>query len=495
MASEPLWLVENDEVKHALWALGLPAAIANGKPLSLKGEQQIAILRQSDHVGELFVEHAAKTAFGNGYSGALVAVPIESLEGLTKDALRAAWRQRTVVLPEAETFVAMMEQSAPDMRSRLVTKRLGDYTPEPVTWLWNQRVPLAKITVMAGDAGEGKSFCTVGIAAALTTGAMLPGGSTERVCSVLMWNGEDGPSDTIYARAESAGADLSRIHIIEEVAEDGERRPFGLQHLPMVAEAIDRDPTIEALFIDPITALLAGIKDSKQDTEIRTALQPLADLAQRSRVAVVLVMHLNKSEHNNVLHRLSGSVAFGALARSVLFVGTHAISGRKAIDTIKHNLARGRPEPVEFCLGEEGFSWAGIAPELTEGAIRASMARASKGARGEGAQDFLRALLEPGPVRAGTVYREARNRGIADRTLTRAKDALRVKARKTGIGEGAFWTWELPEAEEGRSLPPEAAIEERQRHTSNDVKGSLRRQPMAEEDAAFVEWLEGEFPS
>ena len=353
----------------------------------------------------------------------------------------------------------------------IVSKRLSLYRPEPVNWLWGQRIPLGKITVLAGDGGEGKSFATLGIAAAITTGRCLPGGSLEKPSSVLMWNGEDGPSDTIHERATGAGADLTRIIMLEEVTEHGRRVPFGLQHLGLLAQQLEQEPDIAMVVIDPITALLPGI-DSHRDSDIRTALQPLATMAEKASVAVLLVMHLNKGEHISALHRLSGSIAFGALARSVLFLGTHAISGRKAIDTLKHNLARGKPDPVEFALTEEGFRWVGTAPELTEGAIRASQIRANKGSQGEGAEEFLRSYLAEKPMNSTMVYAEAKTRGISDMTLKRAKERLGVKATKHGIGEGAMWKWNLPDLE-----PPPTTSEEPLRTGSvNEIEEEQKTQ-------------------
>ena len=332
------------------------------------------------------------------------------------------------------------------------TRVLSSYTPEAVSWLWNQRIPLGKVTILAGDGGQGKSFATLGIAAAITTGSTLPGGSPSDCRSVLVWNGEDGAADTIYMRAKNAGADIDRIEIIDETDEEGHTVPFALRDVPLLSDMLATRPEIGLVVIDPVTALLANV-DSARDAEIRSALQPLSDLANRNHVAVLLVMHLKKGDETNMLHRVSGSVAFGALARSLLFLGTHAVSGRKAIDTIKHNLARGKPDPVEFKLCEEGFRWVGIAPELTAESLKLSQMRVNN--RGEAAEDYLKALLADHPLDSKAVWHGARERGISDATLKRAKEKLRIVATKHGYGEGSVWTWALPteEVQEECQLP------------------------------------------
>jgi hypothetical protein len=59
----------------------------------------------------------------------------------------------------------------------------------------------------------------------------------------------------------------------------------------------------------------------------------------------------------------------------------------------------------------------------------------------EAAKEFLREELKDGPMWAKRVYSDARDVGISERPLRRAKDALRVKSEKVGT-EG--WSWSLP---------------------------------------------------
>ena len=58
---------------------------------------------------------------------------------------------------------------------RLSTVRLSDVEPEQVQWLWQNRVPLGKLTIKAGMQGLGKSFVTLEMASLITTGRCWPG--------------------------------------------------------------------------------------------------------------------------------------------------------------------------------------------------------------------------------------------------------------------------------------------------------------------------------
>jgi len=59
------------------------------------------------------------------------------------------------------------------------------------------------------------------------------------------------------------------------------------------------------------------------------------------------------------------------------------------------------------------------------------------------AKDFLSSALAQGARPAKDVEAEARQEGISERTLKRAKKELRVQSRKCGM-TGA-WEWSLPE--------------------------------------------------
>jgi len=57
---------------------------------------------------------------------------------------------------------------------------------------------------------------------------------------------------------------------------------------------------------------------------------------------------------------------------------------------------------------------------------------------------FLRQLLADVPVEAEAVKAAAREAGISEKTLQRAKDALGVISDRTGFGPDGRWTWVLP---------------------------------------------------
>jgi len=331
-----------------------------------------------------------------------------------------------------------IEERAP--RS-LALQRLADVKPELVSWLWAGRIARGKLNLLVGDPGAGKSFASLAIAASVTTGAPLPGAERTPPASVLVWNGEDGTSDTIRPRAEAAGANLERVYVIEgEVDERGEHAPFGLSSIGLLAAHIQQVGNVGLVVIDPIAALLAGV-DAHRDADVRSALQNLADFAESSGVAVLLIAHLNKREAERALYRVGGSIGFVGLARCVLLAAVDPEDGRRAIAPLKCNLAA-LPAPIEYRIDEEGrFWWGQPVGELTaDHLLRVVKPQRYGGAR-EAAETFLRETLAEGPMSTKDVELLAEDRGFNARTLDRARRTLSVRS----IRQGREWVLSLPD--------------------------------------------------
>jgi hypothetical protein len=117
------------------------------------------------------------------------------------------------------------------------------------------------------------------------------------------------------------------------------------------------------LIIDPVSAILANV-DSHRDAEIRSKLATLAAFAERQRIAVILVAHLNKNETTKAVYRVGGSIGFVGLSRSVLLFGREPESGRRVIVPLKNNLAA-LAAAVEYSIENGVFSWGGVVPGVT----------------------------------------------------------------------------------------------------------------------------------
>jgi RecA-family ATPase len=298
--------------------------------------------------------------------------------------------------------------------TELISIRASNIVPEKVEWLWPGRLARGKHTCIAGEQGTGKSQLSIAIIAAITTGGSWPCGEGQSPIkgNVVILSAEDGAADTIVPRLEAAGADLSRVVIVSAVRLDGNgRRTFNLQtDIDKLERKISEIGDVALVVIDPVSSYL-GKTDSHKNSEVRGVLEPLAEMADRTRVAVLSITHFNKPGSANTvkaLHRIIGSVAFSAAPRVAFAVIEDAENpGRYLVLHAKNNLApapQGLAYRLEQTIITNGIVASRIGWETEPVAMTANQAMAADAAGGEHQIDeavkLLRDLLAEGPVTA-----------------------------------------------------------------------------------------------
>jgi bifunctional DNA primase/polymerase-like protein/AAA domain-containing protein/primase-like protein len=326
---------------------------------------------------------------------------------------------------------------------------LGDVKPEPIEWLWSQRIARGKLALFIGEVGTGKTYVTLDLTARVTAGGAWPDGGRASVGAVLLLTSEDGLADTVRPIVDRQGGDATRAHVILAARIEGQEHPFTLERdLPALDAAIQQMGAL-VVVISPLSAYL-GSRDSYKDAEIRGILTPLAALAERRRVAIIGIMHLTKDQQRRLVNRAQGSIAFVAQARTVLVVGKDANTpGRRLLAAVKNNLGRDAPA-LAFRITDAGLTWEAGPIEGTAEALLATDELASRvecRERDE-AMTFLRGLLADGPVASKQVMADAKANGIAQRTLWRAKTDLHITADRAK-GQTGAWYWMLPRPEPG----------------------------------------------
>ena len=194
-------------------------------------------------------------------------------------------------------------EKEPESRARLTCAI--DLKPREVEWLWSGRVPLGMITMFAGDPKLGKSFVTLAMAAALSRGLPLPMSDLpNQPGSTILMSAEDDPNGTIVPRLEAAGADLTKVHILESIilANGSETFPSLRADVNAITAAAVRLGDCRLIVIDPVSAYLEGIDDHR-NAALRGVLTPLKTLAERLGAAVVLVSHATKGGSGNGKHQ------------------------------------------------------------------------------------------------------------------------------------------------------------------------------------------------
>lgn len=313
---------------------------------------------------------------------------------------------------------------------------------EKIDWLLYPFILFGKVTIVQGDPGEGKTTMVLQIIAKLTKGeAVLPSGSDEPALeaktvdlepvNVIYQTAEDGLGDTIKPRLLSAGADCSRVMVIDDNDQALTMMDARLEEAIIKTKA-------RLVVLDPIQGFLGAAVDMHRANEIRPLMKRVAVLAEKYHCAIILIGHMNKNSNGKSSYRGLGSIDFQAAARSVLIVGR--IKDEPEIRVVCHVKSSLAPEgkSIAFRLDKDtGFEWIGeydiSADDLLSGDNR--------GQKIHEAKEFLKEILVSGSVAQTKVAEEAESRGIKKKTLWNAKKELEIESVKIGNQ----WFWMLPE--------------------------------------------------
>jgi len=301
-------------------------------------------------------------------------------------------------------------------------------------WLWYPYIPFGKITVIQGDPGEGKTTLILNIAARLTQGIIPQSQERCEPMNVIYQTAEDGLSDTVKPRLLSAGADCSRVIVINE-----SERNISMSDRRL--EAAIAHTHAKLVILDPLQAYLGAEVDMHRANEIRPIMAHLAGIAERYGCAIVLIGHMNKAMGMKSTYRGLGSIDITAAARSVLIVARDRENPR--IRVIAHTKSSLAPEgkTVAFELApDSGFHFKGE----YDCNIEEILLGVGKKTKTDSTNEFLKDLLRDGSKPQKEIISIVRNMGISERTLNRAKKQLGIRSLK----QGNQWFWTMDEKED-----------------------------------------------
>ncbi len=274
--------------------------------------------------------------------------------------------------------------------------------------------------------------------------------------SVIILSAEDDAGDTIKPRLLAAGADVSRCFVLEAVRVknkhgDPTQRTFNLREdVARLEQEIIRRGDVRLVIIDPISAYL-GETDSHNNADMRGVLAPLAAMAARHGVAVMLVTHLNKSTTLDPMLRVIGSIGLIAAARAGYLVQKDKKDPKtRYFVPVKNNIGDDETgfafqiEPADIPCGFETIQTSRVAwlPDRVKAKDILNPEPEAKPTQTTGAQEFLQDVLANGPRPAKDIFEEAEGAGYSKSAVQRAAGRLGVKRRKLGMS-GA-WEWYFP---------------------------------------------------
>jgi putative DNA primase/helicase len=474
LADDVCW-TEGEKDCDTLGQLGIPAFTFGGASdvPSVAAEyvrgRNVVILSDNDEPGRECTEKKATLAHAVAASVRVVQFPELSDKQDVSDWI--ATGKSAEELRARIDSVVCWQPSPPAQSHGLIIQCAADILPEKIEWLWPGRAAVGKLTLIGGAPGLGKSQCHAFMCAAVSTGGDWPCAEGRApLGNAIVLSAEDGARDTIVPRLISVGADLSRVHIISGVLDERGRRTFNLKaDICGLEDRVRAIGDVRLVIVDPISAYMGGA-DGNGNTETREVLEPIAEMADRLRIAVVCITHLNKGgggSKQSALNRFVGSIAFTAAARAAFAVIEDSEDEtRRLFLQVKNNLGKacaGLAFRIEQALIPGNILASRICWDTepvaidANTALAASEAGADAGARTnkDEAADFLQKLLAAGPLPVKEIEAQAVEAGLLgegkpigqNKAFRAARDSLQVGANRAGgLGGQGRWEWALPGA-------------------------------------------------
>jgi len=294
------------------------------------------------------------------------------------------------------------------------------------------------LTVVAGRPDQGKGLFAAHVAA----------DASRRGINVLYSAAEDSHNLMTRPRLEVAGARLDKIHLWR----------FQLPRQQDVLEEIVRKKQIGLIVIDPLAAHL-GSAISRHSDNIREVLQPLTKLLEELDASCLIIEHaLKRISHTaHPLNAIGGSGSgLPAATRAAYVFGVNpADDDQRVLACVKCNV-REMPKAIAFetdvdetSVGEvpllrfdselQTFDPMALFHGYRHG--RTGRPPDKRAAAAEWLTNYLAAV--GAPVASGKVLEDAKQFGMALKTLRRAADDMAIVKNPKGGGRNC--TWDLPD--------------------------------------------------
>jgi putative DNA primase/helicase len=341
---------------------------------------------------------------------------------------------------------------------KLNVQKASEIKPEIITWLWENRIALGKLTLFLGHPGIGKGLITMDVAARVTTASPFPDCSNNYpVMDVLVFSSEDAASDTLVPRLMAAKADLARVGIVETTTGVDGVKQFSLDtDLPALRNAFVDNPNLKLVIIDPLLNHLGKLNGNKEQ-DVRSALTPLGDLAREFNAAIIIVTHPNKRTDVEAIASAGGAMAVVGCIRSAWrFMESKDEEGLRYMTPMKSNLANAGLSLSYETVGEMIF----INGKETEiGKIKWGLSssismtdlmpgdKPTKITKSDKCLTWMVTALEKGPQPAKFMQDTATGLGFGETLVKQVKSDLKVKSTESTLDGEKKWVWALPNHE------------------------------------------------
>lgn len=320
----------------------------------------------------------------------------------------------------------------------LRTQTLENIEQTEVKWM-GRGIPFGYMTVLAGEEGVGKSTITCHIV----------GKITRKGDEVLLISDEDNEADTLVPRLNVAGADLSKVHHMHEVAWKDDNGGYAFEILRDIAKLehwLATHPKVKLVVIDPWINYI-GRKNNYNTQEVRQVFMPLQGLARKFGIVMLCLAHFKKGQAGRANEKIGGAAAVVQVPRSVLLV-LQVQTGKYEMHQTKHSLNpqhKGKTyeivEAVSKLKGQRDVK----APKIKWTGDSNADAEARFAAKDPHEREldlcceWLREFLDDAEIPATEVIKAGKMKGFSERTMFRARSLVATTRKDAGQNGRAFW--------------------------------------------------------
>ncbi|HVA45590.1 MAG TPA: AAA family ATPase [Pirellulales bacterium] len=325
--------------------------------------------------------------------------------------------------------------------------RLDEIDGADTHWLWPDRLPVGHVTVVAGEAGSGKSLLAADLAARVSSGTAWP----EAVAGdtlpgpVLIAQSDRHLNPVVKRRLLAAGADPRRLALINADGEPPapETQAGRLHHngvtpaealIGKLESALDQIADCRLVVVDHLRGWLRT--PGPRAEELAALFDKLSELAARRRIALVIVWQLEKGGRGGANRALDAMLA---AAPMVWLLGRDPYRSDSRVVVCAQNQL-GRPaDNLAFQMAGDRLVWQAATCQVTADEVVAASVRSVDRHERRQAGQWLLELLSEGPIEAQRLWEEARQCHLSERTVRRA--AAEMGLHPTKAGQGGPWLW------------------------------------------------------
>ncbi len=369
-------------------------------------------------------------------------------------------------------------------------------------WVWPGRIARGKLTVLGGAPGSGKSALLTDVIARVTAGSAWPCQEGMAPKGAVLLIEPQGDPDVFGLRFRAAGGNWGELHVLREVGEGTNARPFDLERdIAGLDSLVDGIKDLRLIAIDAVQ--IPGGRAAAAARKAEALFESLAALARRHNVAVLAIARQTRGDYLNRKPISFGTLPLTAARTAFLIEFDPAVEDGYLLLQVKNELAPDSGTLAFQIVAGASAAVISFASQKITTAPRELTAREAPGFNSAKAEaiEFLCVLFaDTLQLKVREIEQEARARGLLGsnqplsqcRALRDARLALGLAVTREGFGRGGAWAWARPEAakvDQEQTQPQATVTAETAQPTPAMISPPI--QPAQAQTRKAGEWIEG----